>query len=135
MALEKYHFRVEHRPRTKHRNAVGLSKRTIDYRWEQQLEKLSPVAGRWNFLSQAEYKQLPIAPWFVMQGRVIPNHPDLPPHLRQVQPTAPSGIQSIIRRTQRTRRRDKQKESLQAPLPAPPPPVFHALENFYPDYP
>ena len=32
MALEKYHFRVEHRPRTQHRNADGLSKRTNDCR-------------------------------------------------------------------------------------------------------
>ena len=52
MALKKYHFRVEHRPRTQHRNADGLSKRTSDYRWrEQQLENLPPVAKRWNFLS------------------------------------------------------------------------------------
>ena len=32
MTLEKYHFRVEHRPRTQHRNADGLSKRTNEYR-------------------------------------------------------------------------------------------------------
>ena len=32
MTLDKYHFRVEHRPRTQHRNADGLSKRTNDYR-------------------------------------------------------------------------------------------------------
>ena len=31
MALEKYHFRVEHRPPTQHRNADGLSKRINDY--------------------------------------------------------------------------------------------------------
>ena len=74
MTLEKYHFRVEHRPRTQHRNADGLSKRTIDCRWrERQLEKLPPVAECWNFLSQYEYKRLPTAPWFDMQGRVIPN--------------------------------------------------------------
>ena len=30
MALEKYHFKVEHRPRTQHCNADGLSKRTND---------------------------------------------------------------------------------------------------------
>ena len=32
MTLDRYHFRVEHRPRTQHRNADGLSKRTNDYR-------------------------------------------------------------------------------------------------------
>ena len=50
MALEKYHFRVEHRPRAQHRIADGLSKRTNDCRWrERQLEKPPPVAERWNF--------------------------------------------------------------------------------------
>ena len=43
MALEKYHFLVEHRPRTQHRNADGLSKRTNENRRrEQRLEKLPP---------------------------------------------------------------------------------------------
>ena len=45
MTLEKYHFRVEHRPRTQHRNADGLSKRTNEYRCrEKQLAQL-PAAG------------------------------------------------------------------------------------------
>ena len=58
MALEKYHFRVEHRPRTLHCIADGLSKRTNDCRWrERQLGKLPPVAERWNFLSQDEYER------------------------------------------------------------------------------
>ena len=87
MALEKYHFCVERRPRTQHRNADGLFKRTNDYRWrEQQLEKLPPVAERWNFLSQDEYERLPTALWFDVQGRVISNHPELPPHLKNLQP-------------------------------------------------
>ena len=91
MALEKYHFRVEHRPRTQHRNADGLSKRTKGYHWrEQQLQKQPPVAERLNFVSQDEYEQLPVAPWFDVQGRVIPNHPDLPSHLRHMQPAPPS---------------------------------------------
>ena len=71
-------------------------------------------------------------------GRVKPNHHEVPPHLRHVQPTTsgstPSVVQRIIRRTQRTKRQDKQKEALQAPLPAPPPPVLHAQEAFFPDY-
>ena len=42
MALQKYHFKVEHRLRTQNRNADGLSKQTNYYQWrEQQLEKLS----------------------------------------------------------------------------------------------
>ena len=60
--LENYHFRVEHRLRTQHRNADGLSKRTNDCWWrEQELAKLQPVAERWNFLPQEKYERLPIA--------------------------------------------------------------------------
>ena len=45
MALEKYHFKVEYRSRTQHRNADGLSKRTNNYQCrEKQLEMLAPVA-------------------------------------------------------------------------------------------
>ena len=87
MALEKYHLKVEHRPTTQHRNADGLSKRTNDYRWrEKQLEKLPAVTDKRNFLSQEEFDQLPVAPWFDLHGRVIPNHPQLPAHLRNTKP-------------------------------------------------
>ena len=120
MALEKYHARVEHRPRTQHGNANGLSKRTNDYRWrEKQLEKLSPVAKRWNFLSQDDCDQLPVAPWFVIQ----------------VVLAAPRLVQRIVRRTKRKKWRDRQKWALPAPLPAPPPSVVYAHEDFYSDYP
>ena len=136
MALEKNHFRVEHRPRAQHRIADGLSKRTNDYRRrEQQLEKLLKVAERWNFLFQDEHERLHTAPWFDVQGRIIPNHPDLLPNLQNLQPTPPNLVQCVIRRTQRIKGREKQKEALQAPLPPPPPPVLHAHEDFYPDYP
>ena len=119
-----------------HRKADSLSNRTHDYRWrELQLDKLPPVAAQWNFLSQDEYEQLPIAPWFDVQGRVMPNHPDLPSHMRHLQPTPPSAVQRVVGRPQRTKRREKQKEAPQAPLPAPHPPVLHAHEDFYPDYP
>ena len=87
MALEKYPFCVEHRPRTQHRNADGLCKRTNDCQWrEQQLEKLPPVAERWNFFSQDKYERLPTAPCVDVQGRVIPNPPELPSHLKNLQP-------------------------------------------------
>ena len=133
MALEKYHFRVEHRPRTQHRNADGLSKRTNDYPWrEQQLEKLPLVAEQWNFLSQDEYEGLPTAPWFDVQGRITPNDHDLPPHLKNLQPTPPNLVQRVIRRTQRIKRQEKQKEALQAPLPPTLPPVLHVHEVFTP---
>ena len=56
---------------------------------KQQLEKLPSVAERWNFPSQDEYERLPTAPWFDVQGRVIPNHPELPSHLKNLQPDPP----------------------------------------------
>ena len=136
MALEKYNFRVEHRPRTQHRNADGLSKRTNGCRWrERQLEKLPPVAERWNFLSQDEYERLPTAPWFDQQGRVIPNHPEIPIHLKNLQPNPPDLVHRVIRRSKRSKRRAKRNEALHSPLPSPPPPILHAHEDFYPDYP
>ena len=93
MALEKYHFKVEHGPRTQHGNAYGLSKRTNDYQWkEKQLEKLPPVADKWNFFSQEEIEQLPVAPWFDLHGRVIPNYPQLPAHLRNTEPDPKNAI-------------------------------------------
>ena len=109
-----------------------MSKRTNDYPWrEQQFERLPPVAERWNFLSQEDYDQLPTAPWFDLQGRIIPNHPELPEHLKNLQPTPPDIVQRVIRRAQRNQR----QKALEAPLPQPPPPVLHAHEDFYPDYP
>ena len=63
MTLDRYHFRVEHRPRTQHRNADGLSKRTNEYRCrEQQLAQLPTTGERWNFLSAEEFDNLPVAP-------------------------------------------------------------------------
>ena len=56
MTLDKYHFRVEHRPRTQHRNADGLSKRTNDYRCrEKQLAQLPAAGERWNVPSRTIY--------------------------------------------------------------------------------
>ena len=136
MALEKHHFRVEHQPRTQHRNADGLSKRTNDCRWrERQLEKVPPIAERWNFLSQDEYERLPTAPWFDQQGRVMSNHPELPIHLKNLQPNPPDLVQRVIRRSKRAKRRAKRTEALHRPLPSPPPPILHAHEDFYPEYP
>ena len=127
---------MEHQPRTQHRNADGLSQRTNDYRWrEQQLEKLPPEAERWYFLSQDEYECLPTAPWFDVQERIIPNNPELPSHLKKIQPTRRNLVQRVIRRTQRIQRQEKQKEALQAPLPLPPPPILLTHQDFYPDYP
>ena len=136
MTLDRYHFRVEHRPRTQHRNADGLSKRTNDYRCrEQQLAQLPATGERWNFLSAEEFDNLPVAPWFDLQGRIIPNHPDLPPHLQNLEPEAPDQALRVLRRVQRANKRKRQAKALAAPLPPQPPPVLQKHEDFYPDYP
>ena len=136
MTLDKYHFRVEHRPRTQHRNADGLSKRTNDYRCrEKQLAQLPAAGERCNFLSAEEFDNLPIAPWFDLQGRVIPNHPDLPAHLQNLEPKAPNQALRVLRRAQRENKREQQAKALAAPLPPMPPPVLQPHEDFYPDYP
>ena len=119
MTLDKYHFRVDHRPRTQHRNADGLSKRTNEYRYrEKQLAQLPAAGQRWNFVSAEEFDKLPVAPWFDLQGRVIPNHPDLPEHLQNLEPKAPSPVLRVLRRTQRPTRREKQGKSAGSALAA-----------------
>ena len=136
MTLDKYHFRVEHRPRTQHRNADGFSKRTNDYRCrEKQLAQLPAAGERWNFLSAEEFDNLPVAQWFDLQGRVIPNHPDLPAHLQNLEPKAPDQALRVLRRAQRANRREQQAKALAAPLPPMPPPVLQPHEDFYPNYP
>ena len=136
MALEKYHLKVEHRPRTQHRNADGLSKRTNDYRWrEEQLEKLPAVTDKWNFLSQEDFDQLPVAPWFDLHGRVIPNHPQLPAHLRNTKPYPTNAICRVARRRKRRQAAEKSERALRASLPEALVPKLQTHEDFYPDYP
>ena len=134
MALEKYHFRIEHRPRTQHRNADGLSKRTNDYKKrERQLNNLPPVAEKWNFLSQDEYDQLPLVPWFDAQGRVIPDHPKLPPYLKQAQETVK--LARRCNRQPKTAKALRHDDMLKAPLPPLPTADFTLEIDRHPEYP
>ena len=66
---------------------------------------------------------------------MIPNHPELPIHLKNLQPNPPDLVQRVIRRSKRAKRRAKRNEALHSPLPSPPPPILHAHEVFHPDYP
>ena len=51
-------------PRTQHRNADGLSKRTNEYRCrKKQLAQQSDAGERWNFLSADEFDNLPLERW------------------------------------------------------------------------
>ena len=102
--------RVKHRPRTQHRNADGLSKRTNEYRWqERRIAQLPPSGERWNFLSTEEFVQLPTAPWFDVQGRVIPNHPDLPDHLQNLEPETPNLVRRVLRSNGQTSGPNRQR--------------------------
>ena len=113
MALEKNHFEVEHRPRNQHRNADGLSKRTNDYQWrEKQLEKLPPVADKWIFFTQEEFDQLSGAPWFDLHGRVIPNHPQLPAHLRNAKQDPKIAVRLVARQRKRCQPAEKRERAL-----------------------
>ena len=136
LTLDKYQFWVKHRPRTQHRNADGLSKRTNEYRWlEKQLAQLPPPNERWNFPSANEFDKLPVAPLFDVQGRVIPNHPVQPEHFQNMELAAPSPVRRVHRRTQRANKRDKQAKALAAPSPPLPSPELQVHEDFYPNYP
>ena len=81
--LDQYHFKTVHRPRTQHRNVDGLIKRTNDYiHREQILKKLPEVSEGFNFTSQKDYNDLPTVQCFDKHGRIVPDHPDLPPEAR-----------------------------------------------------
>ena len=81
--LDQYHFKTIHRPRTQHRNADGLSKRTNDYvHREKIVEALPEVSRGFSFMSQKDYEELPTVPYIDKHGKFIPNHPELPPEAR-----------------------------------------------------
>ena len=81
--LDQYNFKTIHRPRAQHRNVDGLSKRTNDYAHREKiLEKLPEVSEGFNFMTQKDYEALPTVPYFDKHGRLIPNHPELPPEAR-----------------------------------------------------
>ena len=81
--LDQYHFKTIHRPRTQHRNADGLSKRTNDYvHREKIVEALPEVSKGFSFMSQKDYEELPTVPYIDKHGKFIRNHPELPPEAR-----------------------------------------------------
>ena len=81
--LDQYHFKTIHRPRTQHRNADGLSKRTNDYvHREKIVEALPEVSKGFSFMSQKDYEELPTVPYIDKHGKFIRNHSELPPEAR-----------------------------------------------------
>ena len=60
MCLDQYNMEIEHRPRTRHTNADGLSKRTNLYVIKERSLKDNPaVREGFNFLDQEVYDALP----------------------------------------------------------------------------
>ena len=81
--LDQYHFKVIHRPRTQHRNADGLSKRTNDYvHREKLIQEMPKVKEGFSFMTQQEFEALPLVPYINKQGHPIPEHPEFPPELK-----------------------------------------------------
>ena len=81
--LDQYHFKRKPRPRTQPRNEDGPHKRTNDYvHREQIVEKLPEMSEVFNFMSKKDYEDLPTVPYFDKHGRLIPEHPELPPEAR-----------------------------------------------------
>ena len=81
--LDQYHFKTTHRPRTQHRKADGLSKRTNNYvHRERVVKKLPEVSEGFNFMSKKDYEDLPTVPCFDKLCHLKPDHLELPPDAR-----------------------------------------------------
>ena len=136
IALVNYHFKIEHRPRTQHRNADGLSKGTNDYKKREALLGLQPaVEDKWNFLSQEEIDQFPTAPWFVMDGKIIPNHSHLTQYTTNL---TNETAKNTLRRAKRIKPNQKAEKGERAPralLPPLPESTLNKHGDYYPDYP
>ena len=89
-------------------------------------------ADKWKFLSQEEFEHLPVAPWFDLHGRVIPNHHLLPAHLRNTKPDPKNAVLRVARRRKRRQAAEKRERALHASLPEAPMPTLQTHEDFYP---
>ena len=66
---------------------------------------------------------------------MIPNHPQLPAHLRNTKPDNKNAVCRVARRRKRRQAAEKRERALRAPLPETPMPTLQTHEDFYPDYP
>ena len=72
MHLDQYNMEIEHRPRTRHTNADGLSKRTNLYAIKERHQRDGPgIKEGFNFLDQEVYDSLPILDQLDKHGRNI----------------------------------------------------------------
>ena len=61
------------------------------------VDRTAPNAEKKNFLSQEDYDKFPLVPWFDVQGRVIPDHPELPLLLRRTDNKQPQATRTTNR--------------------------------------
>ena len=90
MYLDQYDMEIEHRPRTRHTNADGLSKRTNLYVMKEQNLKDEPrVKEGFNFLDQEVYDALPMLTTVDKQRRTI--EPEVAPKMEVIRRKKPDG--------------------------------------------
>ena len=72
-------MKIVHRPREKHTNADGLSKKSEFYRLREERRSCQgEVRKGLSFLDQETYEGLPLVRWIDKTGNAIPNHPETP---------------------------------------------------------
>ena len=77
--LGQYDMKIVHRPREKHTNADGLSKKSEVYRLHEERQSCQgEVREGFLFLDQETYDGLPLVIWIDKIGNAIPNHPETP---------------------------------------------------------
>ena len=92
------------------------------------------MCGQTEFPLTEEFDQLPVAPWFDLHGRVIPNHPQLPTHWRNTKPDLKNAVCRVARRFERRPAAEKRDRALLATLPEAPMTTLKTHEDFYPDF-
>ena len=77
--LGQYDMKIVHRPREKHTNADGLSKKSEFYRLREERRSCQgEVREGLSFLDQETYDALPLVRWIDKTGNAIPDHPETP---------------------------------------------------------
>ena len=77
----------------------------------------------------------PGAPWFDINGKVIPNHPQRPQHLSKLADHPADAALRLAKRNKRHQRAERREKALRDPLP----PLLELVPerhiDDYPDYP
>ena len=77
--LGHYDKKIVHRPREKHTNADGLSKKSELYRLRKERRSCQgEVRESFSFLDQETHNRFPLVRWIDKTGNAIPSHPGAP---------------------------------------------------------